>query len=627
MPLHPPSGPEALAAVIEQAEEAELAEADKAWLAKLAARDPIPGQERDGVAAGAWDGDDLGLPPDCPVIPLGVDGDVYWFLDTLGQLRALEFSQFGQKAITSLFMGRHHYLYWAWPRLNKDGAIVSWRQEKAAEDLMGACARKGPWNAVEQARGRGAWELGTGKLALHCGTRLYMDGQSIGLGELEGNVYMTRPPILHPYAKTIPDKGPASYLVPILKSWNWARPDIDYLLYLGWLGAALIGGALPWRPTIYMTGDKATGKSTLQRLMKLLFGNALIKSADTTAAGIYQLLKSDALPVAVDELEGKSDTRRAKAIIELARVAASGDLMLRGGEAHKGTQFNARSCFAFSSINTPPLEPADFSRMALLRLYRLPEGSVSLDLDERKLHQVGRQIMRRMMDGWHLFHERFGDYKKVLARAGHDSRGQDTFGTLLACADILTGAQEALAMELPFLSVDPDGLFWTRHFAVKNMVEYEDAEENWRLCLNRIISTHIEAWKAGTQHTMGEVLERIYSASSVDKKDFEDAKALAWRAGLTLSRPDKDMAHFGLFIPNQNPELQKLFMGSKWQGELGAGVWSGALRQAPPGSYQLRQGRVSGVKAKGTLFALHVVLNREAKTMQPKPEQQEMEQL
>ena len=49
-------------------------------------------------------------------------------------------------------------------------------------------------------------------------------------------------------------------------------------------------------------------------------------------------------------------------------------------------------------------------------------------------------------------------------------------------------------------------------------------------------------------------------------------------------------------------------MGSKWQGELGAGVWAGALRQAPPDAYQLCSGRVTGVKCKGVLFDVHVVL-------------------
>jgi hypothetical protein len=615
----PQSGPEALAAVVDDAEE-QLADEEKQLLATLAATDPIPGNERDGVKAGEWEGDELGLPPECPVIPLGVDGDVYWFLDTLGQLRALEYAQFGQKAINSLFMGRQNYLYWAWPRHSKEGLIVGWRQEKVTETLMQACAMKGPWNAVERARGRGAWELADGGLALHCGTRLYVDGKGSPLGELQGDVYMTRPPILHPWHKPVGATGPVTLLAPLLKTWNWARKEIDYILFLGWLAAAPFGGALPWRPTVYITGDKACGKSTLQAIPKALLGNALIKSADTTAAGIYQLLKSDALPVAVDELEGKADPRRAKAIIELARLAASGDLMLRGGEAHKGTQFNARSCFAFSSINTPPLEPQDLSRMALLRLFKLPAGSTPPLLNDRELHKAGRQLLRIMIDRWHLFPEKWQAYRKILAQAGHDSRGQDTFGTLLACADLVTTFEEADKFKLPFLEFEPDGTYWIKHFAAKQMAEYEDAEENWRLCLNRIISTQIESWKSGGQQTMGEVLESLFAG----KIEFNEAKALAQKAGLTLQMPTPQRPKHGLFIPNQHPQLQQIFMGSKWQGELGAGVWSGALRQAPPDTYHACSGRVTGVKCKGVLFDLHVVLNRPADKEVIKPKQEEV---
>lgn len=608
-------GAAAIAAVLAEAEQQ-----DRAWLAKLGQHDPRPGEERDGIAGGQWEGDELGLPPGCPVIPLGVDDGLYWFLDTLGQLRVLEFGQFGQKAINSLFMGRHHYLYWAWPRHNKDGAVVSWRQEKCAEDLMGACARKGPWNSVERARGRGAWALADGSLAMHCGTQLYVGGRAQGLGELMGDVYMTRPPILHPWAKAIgAARGPAAYLYPILQTWNWARPEIDPILFMGWLGAAMIGGALPWRPVIYVTGDKATGKSYLQRLMKLIFGNALIKSADTTAAGIYQLLKSDALPVAVDELEGKADTRRAKQIMELARLAASGDLMLRGGEAHKGTQFNARSCFAFSSINTPPLEPQDLSRMALLKLYRLEEGSIAPELEEAKLARMGRMIMRRMMDGWPRFPANFRAYREMLAGAGHDSRGQDTFGTLMACADLLIDS-DAEGLKLQMAQMADSLAEWAKHFQVSGMTEYEDAEENWRLCLNHVLSTPIEAWKGGGQQTMGEVLERLHHGTM----DFNEAKALAQKTGLTLIKPATDHPAHGLFIPNQHPLLHKLFQGSKWAGDLGAGVWAGALRQAPPQSYRVGQARVTGVKAKGTVFDLDVVLNRPGEAP-PQASKKEME--
>lgn len=580
------------------------------WLARVAASDPLPGHARCGVECGEWEGDEFGLPPDCPVIPLGVDGDTYWFLDTLGQLRPLDVSSFGQKAINSLFMGRHLYLYWAWPRKNAEGAVVSWRQEKATETLMGACARKGPWNAVERARGRGAWRLADGSLAVHCGTRLWVDGAEIGLGEIDGAVYMTRPPIPKPWPTPIEGRGPATVLYPLLRTWSWARPDLDPILFLGWLGAATLAGALPWRPVVYVTGGQGTGKSTLQKLVKALLGPGLIQSADATAAGIYQLMKADALPVAIDELEGKADPRRQKAVMELARAAADNNLVLRGGDTHKGVQFYARSCFLFSSINTPPLEPQDWSRIALLSLYRLDRSLPPPELDEAELGRVGRMVLRRMIDAWPSFTSTFKAYAEALRAAGHDARGQQTFGVLLACADLLVGG-DAGELELPMGPEASAGLAeWTERLAVSGLVEYESATENWRLCLDHLLSTRIDIWRGGQRQTVGEVLEAFQRGleHAHGGLDWAEARHLLEQTGLGLQKPTKPGEEYELLIPNSHKLLYDLFQGSKWQGEPGAGVWAGALRQAPRDTWRVAQGRITGIKCKATAFGLSTVL-------------------
>ena len=85
-------------------------------------------------------------------------------------------------------------------------------------------------------------------------------------------------------------------------------------------------------------------------------------------SGASAHLADPAVAIAVDELESEADVRKQKAVLKLARLASSGAAMLRGGDRHKGVEFNARSAFLFSSINAPPLEPQDLSRMALLRL-------------------------------------------------------------------------------------------------------------------------------------------------------------------------------------------------------------------------------------------------------------------
>lgn len=598
-----------VAGAIASAEPVELEAPAPEMPAAATPLDPPPGEENaHGVGPGKWLPNRLGLPDDCPVKPLGFDGDVYWFLDTCGQLRRLAAKDFGQKTLTALFMGRHHYLYWGWPRQNVRGEVVSWRAEKVAEDLMAACAAKGPWSDVERVRGRGAWRTSKGQLIIHTGTELVLEGRSVPTGEFGRYVYPVRPPIPRPWHGRIDEEGnPAKELVPLFRRWNWARPGVDPVLLLGWIGAAYLGGALATRPIVFLTGDKGTGKSMLQKILKGLFGDWLLQSTNTTAAGLYQRVGQDSVPIAVDEFEGSANNARAKAIVELARQAYSGGLMHRGGDRHQGTSFIACNAYLFSSINSPPLEPQDVSRMAFLRLHQLSGEQPPPDIDEDTLARLGSMVLRRLVDQWHRFGATFDAYCAELREAGHDGRGQATYGTLLACADLIVGEEfDADEIKLP---MGEDLSYWREAMRAEAMAEYEDAVANWRLCLSHLLTAPVEAWRGGARLTVGRVLEAFFFGKDTDGEDaqltFAQARAQLELAGLGLMKPDQANGGHWLAVPNQNPMLQRLFAGTKWQGEPGSGVWSPALRQGPRGTlWDVRSLRINGDKAKCTVISL-----------------------
>lgn len=581
--------------------------------------DPDPGEANaGGVGPGNWLPNRIGLPDDCPVTPLGVDGQRFWFLDTIGQLQCLAAKDFGQKALTALFMGRHHYLYWGWPRTNVKDQVVSWRAEKLSEDLMAACAAKGPWSDVERVRGRGAWKSSKGDLIIHTGNEIWIGDKRYPAGEIGRFVYPRRPPTPEPWHGRIDEAiNPVVELLPLLRTWNWARPDVDPVLLLGWIGAAMVGGALPVRPIVFLTGDKGTGKSTLQGMLKKLFGEALISTTNTTAAGIYQRLGQDSLPVAVDEFEGKDDNRRAKAIIELARQAYSGGFMLRGGDKHVGSEFRATSAFIFSSINSPPLLPQDLSRMGLLRLKRLEGNAAPTDLTDEEFARLGQMILRRMIDQWHRFEPTLRAYKDVLKDANHDGRGQDTFGTLLTCADMLIGERWE-TLEVP---MGEDLSMWRDRMAPAHMPEYDDAQDNWRKCLSHLLTAPVDAWRNGNRITIGRVLQAFHDAE--EGYSFKDTKDRLEQAGVGLQKPDERGGPFWLCVPNNNPLLHRLFQGSDWQGGLGAGVWGQALRQGPRFTlWDAGQARVNGDKAKCTLISLEALYGKGGLMCDQRPEDQ-----
>jgi hypothetical protein len=575
--------------------------ADAKPIAMPLSRGPEPGQALNGVAPGEWreQADPYGMPPWCPVIPLGVSGNTGFFIDPAGQLQAFA-KPYGKGDIIGLFLGDANYLTWAWPRYTKDGGIDGFAAEDATPVLMSACHAKGIWAAIEKLRGRGAWLSASGELLFHAGSHLELARREMPTGEFERYVYPSRPALPRPWPEKV-DPASLRLLTPLLRSWNWERPDIDPVLLFGWIGAAWLGAAAPKRPVSFITGDKGTGKSTLQDLLKLLLGDALVQAADTSAAGIYQRIGQDCLPVAVDELESESDTRRQVAVLKLARLAYSGALMLRGGDRHQGVEFQARSCFLFSSINAPPLSPQDLSRMAILRLKKLPDNHPSIALHEPTLAMQGRMILRRMIDQWHRMGETWAAFKAELAAAGMDSRGQETFGTLLACQDmILHDGWDEERLRHP--TAAGDLVPWRDLMQVDTMIEFEDQAENWRLCLDHMLSVPVEAWRNGTRRTVGQVLYDYYN--SIDQMNLEQARILLAQAGLTIVMRDETLKSAWLAVPNQNPLTRTLFLGSKWAGDPGSAVWSGALRQGPSELWQVGRARVNGVVGRATVISL-----------------------
>lgn len=585
--------------------------------------DPAPNEPRyiegQEFKPGQWIGDIWGMPPDCPVEPLGMDGDILYCMDAIGQLAAVAPSAMGQKFIQRLFGERQHYLYWAWPRFGQKGGVEAWRTEKVAECFYTAAARRGLFSPVDKVRGRGAWRDRHGHLIYHSGDALWHTGkrgkkswEPIDTGFHDGVFYPRRPNIAAPWPEPVtPEDNPARLLLSALRGWHWDRPEVDPVLALGAMAAQFLGGALTWRPTVFLTGDKAVGKSTLQALFKGVLGDALVASADTTAAGIYQRIAQDSLAVAVDELEAEADSRKVMAVVKLARLAASGSMMFRGGQDHTGVEFRAQSCFLFSSINPPPLAPQDVSRMALLRLKKLDAAGSGAGAPTVDADVVGPMLLRQLCDNWGRFDAALAAYRDVLRAAGHDGRGQDTLGVLLACADLALGPELAEEMGVPM--VDDLGR-WGELLAPSTMLEFEDQSENWRGCLKHLLTSRVDAWRAGNQHTVGAQIDLLRDKwGGVDgKAELERTNTMLAQAGLAVivdPRVDGDLHRgFVLAVPNESQLVASLFRDTVWVGAPGASVWKSALRQGPATiicvNPKLNRRRINGVQERCTLVRL-----------------------
>lgn len=551
-------------------------------LARSAAvNDPPPLEKREGYGPGQWPGAPADkLPPGCPVVPLGVDGKTSFFIDSMGQLIPVTTSEWGKKMLVQLFCATPNFIAWAWPRWSKPSggkpaAINGVNVDDACACLMKAASSKGLFNPVDRVRGRGAWVDRAQRLLWHSGEALWtIDGKlkAADPGEVSGVFYPRRPAIMEPWPEPVSsDDSPAHQILDCLKSWTWERPALDPVIVLGGLGAMLLGGALPWRPHLAAMGDRGVGKSELNNLIKAVVGSALHDTGNTTAAGIYQRIGLDSLPVAVDEFEASDDNRRTVAIIELMRIASSGARMFRGGSDHHGVEFQARNAFFASGINLPPMKPQDRSRFAVLNLGKLDVGDKGAPVIEM---DAGRMILRQLMDAWPRFEATYGDWRAILRGANLDGRAQDTYGTLFALADLLLGQEALEAIGLPVTDAPRLGEM------ISLATEYERGliSDNWRACLDHLLGAPIDAWKGGEKVTIGGIIEQVER----EPGEIKYARDRAQAAGCSLIEEADDTLPHGkrrylLAVPTSSPALERIFAPSRWRD----GGWTGALRQGP----------------------------------------------
>lgn len=554
------------------------------------------------------------LPSDCPVIPVGYGPGTCFFLNPSRQLIEMGKGAFSAEGIRLLFGDRQDWLWSFFPKHNeKTGVQSGWKADQASESLIDAAHRAGWFDPLEAQRGLGGWRSDEGALVLHCGNAVLMDGQDMSPGKIGPYLYAagksTTKPAPAPENETdrARQREAINALLGLFDGWNWLDgpgstgaegdgPPVRYaadvdgsghklasLMVLGWMAAARAGGALDYRPLMWLTGDAGTGKTTLQDIIKRVLGNDLVKASDPTAAGIWQTLGLSTRPVLVDEAEPDPHSNKISAVVKLARQAATKDgLILRGSAGHASTAFLAQSAFLFSSIIVVPMLMQDISRFAVLDLGPI-RASGGIKADPAQLAFAGRVIMRRLMDGWHRWPDTLEAYRQALAAEGHDPRGCDQFGTLLAAGDLMRFDELAdpetrrmLAAALNFKDINAD----------------MGRENNALGMLNHLITTPLDVFRGGTRMTIGTLVAIGAGVQRSDKTGEGEASPKGAREALEawgifidgFDRPDGRRGSMArVIVPNQHNGLLRLFRDTQWYGTPGSPLngWVQAMRRLP----------------------------------------------
>lgn len=558
--------------------------------------DPSELKRRHGGGGGEGGGPDSEDPDTWPVTPLGRFRNVYYFLDELGQLAVHPASEMTRLNLLSLFGRQHAELYKMWPRFNAKGEPTGgWAPELAQAALMAACSNRGLMSIVDRVREVGAWRGNDDELILHCGDQVFVQrpggafGNWLSPGFIDGKVYPAGPPGPHPLTTAAPGgpDGPAAKLLALLNKWAWRRGTTDARLMLGWIAAAMIGGALRWRPGVWVTGERGTGKSTLldQVVMQVL-DQAVVKSSDATGAGIYQHLRQSSRPVILDELEATADLRKVFQVIELARQATSGGVVLRGDKDHGGHEFRAQSSFLFSSVNMPPLLSQDRSRLAILELDKLSTLGRRRppQFNAAELREVGAALLRRLVDGWARLPDVLEQYREQLQALGHDARGADQFGTLLATAAVVIDDHppdgDTLAAETELLEA-------------AHLAELEDTRSSQDSWLGFLLTQRTSDQRGVRSEQISALIARAAQRSdAATELSVDDCCQMLARIGLRVKADGGNQVW--LAVANNHAGLERLMLGSDWQGRSGASVaqWVQEARRLPGA---VRGGQVPGL--------------------------------
>ena len=397
------------------------------------------------------------LPQPCPVTPLGVNGKNIIFLDGLNQV--VDTAPRAEKGDLKLWFGNAYLLdeFPQKPAKWKDGdPITKFDQDDVQTALVEDCRALGIFNPNGRVFGRGAHRLpdDDAVLALHLGDRVMLINAPDAKGKRQKKPQIERPgrmvrpggrDAFFPAMERLP--GPADVassaqdaldlLTMIQTRWYWTEPRASALILLGHIVQMFFCGWLDWRAHIWLAAPTASGKTTLQKLIRAIHDDWCLYTEDASEAALRQVLMDDTLPVMIDEAEAHDKPEKLANILNLIKKSSSGARIYRGSQDHKATGFTAQSCFLLSSVLHANMRGEDRNRIAILEMRAVPEDAEPLELERATWAALGKKMRKRVIDQWPRFEKTLQAYKREISKQGFSGRWGDTYGTFLACADLV----------------------------------------------------------------------------------------------------------------------------------------------------------------------------------------------
>ena len=476
----------------------------------------------------------------------------------------------------------------------------------ASKALIATCIAIGIFDP-DKVRGVGAWLEGS-EVVFNTGGRIIHGGNVTDVRSYKPASQFIYPANVDVLAD-IPDAMDDRDAWGILKccTWlRWADPMAGYYL-AGWIVTSILGGVLPWRPHIHISGDRGSGKSTvLEKLVKpLLAGIAIEADGGSTEPGIRRAIMHSSRPVIMDEAEGHTRASREKmaAVMDLVRASSSG-----GKIRNANDEYRCQASFLMVGINPQINTEADKSRIVVLHL-KTDVRENAAAMHEEWLGMVdgilrdgapGRLVMRLIGCSGAL-RATIKAMTAAVRKLGVEARFADQHGALLAGVWLLVKCRAPEDDEAAKF-LDKIGLV-----AEVNAAKHDVQGESWRVLSEILTADHsYDAMGVARRSTIAALVEAVVDGDET----YRHVSSLA------LSDLGIEVDGEWLRVASSSPKLSRLLRDTPWASD----GWNRHLLTLP-GAKEGRRRSFRGLTRRRTVeVPLGLVIDRS----EPQPNDEEI---
>lgn len=446
--------------------------------------------------------------------------------------------------------------------------------DAAVNYMMRGCEKRGIFD-TESIRGRGAW-FDRGNIAVHLGNVVIINGHTYDPAEVNSRyIYEAAMPMQADLSTPLANRQ-ANRFVEFCEMMPWENP-ISGKLAAGWCVVAHIGGALDWRPHIWIVGRRGSGKTWVMNnvVKRVMGGNHVLLMGGSTEAGIRQQLGVDSIPVLYDEAEGedKGTHQSIQRVLGLMRGSSSdtGAKIAKGTPGGKALKYLIRSAFALSSINANLVQASDKSRVTVLELAKGYNRHTFAEIKAVEREVMTDEFVNRFYARAIWLAPVIRKNASTFADAVRDELGEqragDQIGTLLAGVYSLYSDKE----------ISPaDAVAWVKKqnwSETKHEINGETDEATlWSHLLQQKVRVKGDQPGQDDDVPVGMLID-------ISRGDKISQSFTQSRAAETLSRNGIKVEGQGVYVSNTNPQLKKLLAGTSFEVN-----WGRVLRRLP-GAY------------------------------------------